>query len=447
MKLELDKPALHLHAVRSVELKLDHPMPKNQTGPVALPDAETGSIPGMVRVLALAEEETITGPAKNMFEFHRVCQEQKNAGAAELSMVTFQRPQGSGAGEGKTSPFRQRAAELGIAVHPIAERFRFDLGVLAQLRQLVASVRPDVIETHHVKSHFLVRLSGLWKGTPWLAFHHGYTNEDFRSPIYNRLDRWSLRAAARIVTMNRPFERQLARSGIRGERITVLHNAVRQISDGPVPVDAATRQRRRTELGIAPEERIILCIGRLSKEKGQLDLVAAIDRVRQMRAAEPVRLILAGDGPARPQIIEAIRTMGLGRQVTVAGHIPDIARYYQAADLVVIPSLSEGSPNVLLEAMAAGIPVIATPVGGIPEIVTHEETALLVPPQNPVAMAEAIDLLLSNPGTAINLARQARAKVETDYTPEARARSLIEIYAGLLRPSDNQQTGGAGTGG
>ena len=235
--------------------------------------------------------------------------------------------------------------------------------------------------------------------------------------------------------MNRPFERQLGRSGIRGERITVLHNAVRPTSDGPVPVDAATRERRRADLGIAPDERIILCIGRLSKEKGQLDLVAAIDRLRQMRPAEPVRLILAGDGPARPQIVEAIQSMGLSGQVTLAGHIPDIGRYYQAADLVVIPSLSEGSPNVLLEAMAAGIPVVATPVGGIPEIVTHGESALLVPPQNPGAMAEAINLLLSSPGTAISLAQQARANVETDYTPEARARSLLQIYAGLLHSS------------
>ena len=389
-------------------------------------------------------EDTVTGPAKNLFAFHAVCQELEGAAQVALCIARFEPPRIPAEVAAKSNQFTERAAELGITVHPILERFRFDPGVIAQLRKLVASVRPDVIETHHVKSHFLVRLSGLWKETPWLAFHHGYTNEDFRSPIYNRLDRWSLRAAARIVTMNRPFERQLGRSGIRGERITVLHNAVRPASDGPVPVDAATRQRRRADLGIAPDERIILCIGRLSKEKGQLDLVAAIDRLRQMRPAEPVRLILAGDGPARPQIVEAIQTMGLGGQVTLAGHIPDIGRYYQAADLVVIPSLSEGSPNVLLEAMAAGIPVVATPVGGIPEIVTHGETALLVPPQNPGAMAEAIDLLLSSPGTALRLAQQARAKVETDYTPEARARSLLEIYAGLLRSPRNQQTGGAG---
>ena len=139
MRLELDKPAPPRHAVQSAEPKSDHRMPKNQSGPVALPDAETSSIPGMVRVLALAEEETITGPAKNMFEFHRVCQEQKSARAAELSMVTFQRPRGSGADGARTSPFDRRAAELGITVHPISERFRFDPGVIAQLRKLVAS--------------------------------------------------------------------------------------------------------------------------------------------------------------------------------------------------------------------------------------------------------------------------------------------------------------------
>jgi glycosyltransferase involved in cell wall biosynthesis len=398
-------------------------------------NAEGGCAPSSRRVLVLAEEDTVTGPAKNLFAFHAVCQERKSAAQVALHIATIEPPRTPAEVAARSNQFTERAAELGITVHPISERFRFDPGVIAQLRKLVASVRPDVIETHHVKSHFLVRLSRLWKETPWLAFHHGYTNEDFRSPIYNRLDRWSLRAAARIVTMNRSFERQLVRSGIRGERITVLHNAVRPTSDGPVPVDAATRERRRADLGIAPDERIILCVGRLSKEKGQMDLVAAIDRLRQMRPAEPVRLILAGDGPARPQIVEAIQSMGLSGQVTLAGHIPDIGRYYQAAELVVIPSLSEGSPNVLLEAMAAGIPVVATPVGGIPEIVTHGESALLVPPQDPGAMAEAINLLLSSPSTAISLAQQARAKVEADYTPEGRAGSLIEIYAGLRRSS------------
>ena len=96
--------------------------------------------------------------------------------------------------------------------------------------------------------------------------------------------------------------------------------------------------------------------------------------------------------------------------------------------MVAIPSLSEGSPNVLLEAMAFGVPVVATRAGGIPEIVNDGETALLVPAQDPGAMAVAIDRLLSDQATALTLARHARRKVETEYSPEARAKTLIGIY-------------------
>jgi L-malate glycosyltransferase len=110
-----------------------------------------------------------------------------------------------------------------------------------------------------------------------------------------------------------------------------------------------------------------------------------------------------------------------------------VTPYYQTADVLALPSLSEGSPNVLLEAMASGVPVVATSVGGIPEIVTHGETALLVSPHSSVAIAEAIDRVLSDPITASSLARLARLKVETDYSQEKRAHSLVKIYTDVYR--------------
>jgi len=142
-----------------------------------------------------------------------------------------------------------------------------------------------------------------------------------------------------------------------------------------------------------------------------------------------VRVFIVGDGPERERIVQAIQSAGLEESVSLTGHLKDLAPYYGAADVVAIPSLSEGSPNVLLEAMAFGVPIVATEVGGIPEIVTHGETALLVPAQDPGAMAAALARLISEPGTASALARQAREKVETDYSPESRAKSLVSLYA------------------
>ena len=162
-------------------------------------------------------------------------------------------------------------------------------------------------------------------------------------------------------------------------------------------------------------------------------MVAALRLLRQMRPERATRLILVGDGPERLAISQAIQAAGLNEQVRFAGQLKDVAPYYRAADVVAIPSLSEGSPNVLLEAMAFGAPVVATPVGGIPEIVTHGESALLVPVRSPQAMADAIDELLSNEAMAKSLARRAQENVEQNYSPDSRARSLLEIYSDVYR--------------
>jgi glycosyltransferase involved in cell wall biosynthesis len=346
-----------------------------------------------------------------------------------MVLVTYQRA----SERGKTNEFVEAAQQWGVPLHSIPETYPFDVRVLSHLRELTKRLAPDLIETHAVKSHAVVRASCLWRETPWIAFHHGYTNASFRTPLYNSFDRWSLRVADRVVTMNRGFERQLAQRGVPAERLVVLHNAVQLPAGHQVRPDASVVQRKKIELGISPEEKVILCVGRLSREKAHIGMVPVLQSLRTMLSGGEVRLIIVGEGPERESISRAIQSSALGNRVTFAGQCKDVTPYYLAADVVAIPSLSEGSPNVLLEAMAYGVPVVATEVGGIPEIVAHGETALLVAPHNPRTMAEAIHALLINPGTALHLAEAARKKVERDYSPEGRAKILLEIYSGVCR--------------
>ena len=144
-----------------------------------------------------------------------------------------------------------------------------------------------------------------------------------------------------------------------------------------------------------------------------------------------MRLVIVGEGMERKGIEEAIQRAGLQQQVRLVGHVKDVRPYYRAADLLVISSLSEGSPNALLEAMAAEVPVVATAVGGIPEIVTDRETALLVPARDPVALATAIAQLLSDRGLAESMASRARDLIESRYSPLARAESVVKLYERL----------------
>ncbi|MGH9502222.1 MAG: glycosyltransferase family 4 protein [Terriglobales bacterium] len=382
-----------------------------------------------LRVLALFETATVSGPAKNFFQFCRSARKLTTGPVVDMSIVTFERSLRNN----RNGDFVEVAQQLGLPLHCIPENFLFDALVLLHLRRLHADLSPDLIETHAVKSHALVRASGLWRKTPWIAFHHGYTNTSLRSPLYNSMDRWSLRGAARVITMNGAFQQQLMRRGLPVERLTVVHNAV-AIPGHPAGRETLAQQRKKGELGISPDAKLILCVGRLSREKGHIHMVAALRQLRHVQPGREVYLIIMGEGPEKLRLTQAIQSSGLDKHVMFAGQLKDVAPYYEAADVVGIPSLSEGSPNVLLEAMAYGVPVVATSVGGIPEIVTHEKTAMLVPPRHPVAMAEAIEGLLSNPAMAANMARLAKEKVEKDYSPESRAKTLIDIYTAACRP-------------
>jgi glycosyltransferase involved in cell wall biosynthesis len=285
-----------------------------------------------------------------------------------------------------------------------------------------------VIQSHAVKAHFLVRASGLHRLAPWVAFHHGYTRPDLRARIYNQLDRWSLRGADRALTVSEAFRRELAHRGVAARRIEVVHNAIdpQWGLRGKTPEASAAL---RVKLGIGREKRVILIVGRLSSEKDHGTLLEAMRRLRDM--APEAHLAIVGDGPERLKIEETIRALDLAGSVTLTGQVPSAEPYYGIAEVCVLSSLSEGSPNALLEAMAAGVPVVATAVGGVPEMVCDGESALLVAPGDCAAMTKAMAALLGDGDLARKLAGRAREIVVERHGPEARTRRLVEIYARL----------------
>ena len=378
-----------------------------------------------IRILALLEASTISGPAKNVLQFISTVRE---LGLTDLEVVlaTFERS-GRAATEHRRNEFIDAAMTRKIPIYCVREDSAFDPRVIGELRDVISRIKPDVIETHAVKSHFLIRLSGTWKKTPWLAFHHGYTQQGPRT-LYNALDRWSLRAPNKIVTVNRTFQRQLQVKNQNNTRICVLHNAVPPIERN---VLAAYRQYARQRWGICENERIILSLGRLSPEKAHLDLIAAVALLRDIRPELNVRLLMVGEGSERIAIERAAANLGLANRVILAGHIPDVMPCLAIADVLAISSLSEGSPNALLEAMAAGVPIVATAVGGITEMVSNGESALLVAARQPLAMALALEKSLCNPTLAMRLAMQAREVARCRYSPMSRVESLLNIYREL----------------
>jgi glycosyltransferase involved in cell wall biosynthesis len=239
----------------------------------------------------------------------------------------------------------------------------------------------------------------------------------------NQLDRWSLRAADCILTACHPFAKDLESKGIRPNRIRIQHSPIRPFQ----PIDPERIARLRRQLGIANGTTVLLSVGRLSAEKGHADLICAFRAFRQQNPKLHIRLILVGEGPERPHLSSLCERLKLGEEVTLTGHQDDIGPYYAIADLFVLPSHSEGSPNVLLEAMSAGIPVIATNAGGIPELATHETDALLVEKKDVDALAGAISRLLADAELRKRLSSSGQ-RVILRHTPEAYYRSIASVF-------------------
>jgi glycosyltransferase involved in cell wall biosynthesis len=381
-----------------------------------------------IRLLALMEATTVTGPAKLLIDFclraRSLADGEPGAPRVETSVVTFQRGD-----PGAPNRFVEAARAAGVEVDVIRERFRFDPGVVAQLRRVFERRAPDIVETHMIKSHFLVRLAGLARRRPWVAFHHGYTTTDVKMRLYNQINRLTLPSATRVVTVCGPFARQLERAGVRPERIFVRHSSV-AAADSRAAVEEAREVRAR--LGVVEGERVILSVGRLSREKGHADLLRALGRLAETNPGLKFKAVIVGDGPERASLEADAASLGLQERIIFAGHADDVRPFYAAADCMALPSHSEGSPLALLEAMAAGVPVVGTAVGGVPEVAADGETALLVPAHNPQAFASALARVLSDETLARRLAANASARVAADFSPEARARALVEFYSGLV---------------
>jgi glycosyltransferase involved in cell wall biosynthesis len=377
-----------------------------------------------MRIVSVVEATTVNAVAKITLEFFRAAREITDANLnrpiIDGSIVTFAR-------DSSENEFIQAARAAGIQADAIPERGRFDLGVLPALKSIIEQRQPDIVITQSVKSHFLMWRSRLWKKIPWIAYHHGYTSTDSKMRLYNRFDRWSLPKSDLVMTVCEAFAHELAIANkVPRKKIRVQHNPIRPWPRSNPALVKALRER----WGITDHERVILSVGRLSKEKAQADLILAFQQL--CGTSSGYKLVIVGEGPERASLEAAAAALMIDKRVVFTGQMSEVQPFYAAADVFVLPSHSEGSPNVLLEAMDAEVPVVATAVGGVPEIVEDETSALLVPPGDSPAMANAIGRLVNNPELRTRLSRNAAELVSKNHSPQQYVKSLIQTYSNVI---------------
>lgn len=377
----------------------------------------TGKVQGKIRVLTFIESTKPVGPARSMIEIARAAaQPRLDLPSLEVTIGTYYRGTGN-------SPFAQTALDAGVPAFTIPERGRFDREAMWKMGELVDKVKPDILESQNVKSHLFIRILKLYQKYPWVVWNHGYTNTSRLDRIYTRVDRFSVRKAFRAVVVCGPFADKMHENGVARERITVMHSYAKPFLE-PAPEEIEAVRRNLGIVGSA----VVVVIGRLSREKGHADLFQAIPILSQMPGVPDFQVVVVGDGPERENLAALAAKLGIQNRIVMAGFQKDVRPFYRMAMVMALPSHSEGSPYVVLEAMMAALPVVATRVGGIPELIQDGINGLLIPSRDPGAMAEALQRLMMDSALRGQLGIAGNHYATGNHSFETYIENLIRFY-------------------
>lgn len=297
-----------------------------------------------------------------------------------------------------------------------------------ELEQQLRSLKAEILLCHGYKANFLGRIAARRVGIPVVAVSRGWTSESLKVRLYEALDRRHLRFMDCVVCVSEGQANRVRRAGVAPERVRVIRNAIRtERFSSPDPEYQAKLKAYFSER----KSHFVGAAGRLSPEKGFGVLIEAARRVRVIHP--DVGFLLFGDGPLRGALERQIVGAGLKDAFVITGFRRDLDAFLPWLDLVVMSSFTEGLPNVLLEACAAGRPVVATSVGGIPEVVEPGLNGYLVPPGDAEALAEEIECILTRADRGRSLGLRGRERVQAEFTFDAQAAQYRHLFEELTQ--------------
>lgn len=364
-----------------------------------------------IRVLQLIEGFNLGGAEKKLLELVR-----------SMDPMRFKTVVCSlGLGDRLRSEF-DKLRRFGVEVTVIKRAGRMDLSLLLRLLRLIRERRIDVIMTTLFYADVMGPIAGRLAGVKGV-----FSWETISAPewlIWRRL--WPYRAVIRladgVVSVSRATADWLhVKRGVPLNKIRVIPYGV-DLNRFAVRNAAAVRAR----LGLQKKDVVVGMVGRLHPQKGHIYLIEAAPAI--IKKNPRVRFLLIGDGELRQELESRVRQLGLNKHFFFLGFRDDVHELIQAIDIFTLPSLYEGLPNVILEAMAAGKPVVATPADGTRELIDPGRTGILVPPRDPAALADAIIRLIENGKLAASMGRHGLAKIVRDHSLESQVRAFEELY-------------------
>lgn len=337
----------------------------------------------------------------------------------------------------KSNPFISQLEKMGYHFHriPVAKRPREKgrdfLRILRTIKRVDAVFSSGGFDLAHTHGYFADIAGGIAakrRMIPMVSTCHGFIFNNWKLKVYNIISLFFLQFFDRIIAVSEKIKSELIRYGIKPYNIKVIVNAV------PVKQEKANyiekRMDFRINLGIRDDEFVLGYVGRLSIEKGVKFFLEACSMLNIVGL--PLRIILVGDGPSRAELEALAEKRGIRHLTFFSGFQKEPQAWLSAMDVFVLPSLTEGTPMALLEAMALGIPVVASNVGGIPSVITTDQDGVLVPPGDSSALKDALYRLWADVGLRRDLSIRGKEIIERKYDARPWARVVEGVYQELV---------------
>jgi glycosyltransferase involved in cell wall biosynthesis len=319
---------------------------------------------------------------------------------------------------GEDHPLIIPLSDAGVLVEPVVVPPRAYRAEWTALGAVIRRLGAAVVHTHGYRADVLAGAAARRAGVPTVTTVHGFTGGGRKNRLYEWLQIRSFRRTSAVVAVSRPLVDRLAGEGIARERIHCIPNAWAPAAD------LLSRDGARRHLGIPPDRYVLGWVGRISGEKG------ADVFVRALALLPPgVTASIIGDGRERSATERLAAALGVSDRITWHGTVPDAGRLYAAFDAFVLSSRTEGTPMALFEAMSADVPVVATRVGGVPDVTGDGAAALLVPSEDPVALAAAIVELRADPAASAGRVAAASRRLADAYGVEPWLDRYDALYA------------------
>lgn len=318
-----------------------------------------------------------------------------------------------------SAPFVEYAARAGINALAVPMRGKADLGLVRKLSVLIKDGEFDIVHTHGVRANLLGRLAARQAGKKKvITTVHSLLERDYQGAVLRLANNLAERATRSLtdhfIAVSQGLKDRLVAGGIPAKSISVIHNGI--ILDAIKPAE-------KPSIKEAP---LVGIVARLHAVKGHRYFIEAAREILLQRPE--TRFLIVGDGSYRPVLEKLAGSLGVSDKVTFTGFVEDVYSLMTKLDLLVISSLWEGFGLTAIEALALGVPVVATEVGGLPEVVQHGETGLLAPPANASALAKSIVWMLDHPLEAGEMAAKGGDMVRRKFTAGEMARRTTDLY-------------------